>query len=64
MIQEWIMQTCEQLLLLARACLEQTRVSKSLDVANEFRQMARDYRQRAAELNDGKLPDIGEAYLP
>jgi len=31
------------------------------DVARELRRMASHYRQQAARLDGGKLPDIGEA---
>jgi len=49
-----------ELVDLARTCAHQARVTRDPAVANELRRMAEEYRQRAAEFNDGKLPDIGD----
>jgi hypothetical protein len=54
------MQTREDLVELARACLKQARVSKNSVVVAEFTHLAKGYQMRAASMDNGKLPDIGE----
>ena len=46
------MQTREDLVELAQACLKQARVSKN--------PVAKGYQMRAASMDNGKLPGIGE----
>jgi hypothetical protein len=46
---------------LARAFLEQARVSKNPVVVAELTLLAKGYQLRAASMDNGKLPDIGEA---
>jgi hypothetical protein len=54
------MQTRDDLVELARVCLRQARESKNPAVVAELIHLAKGYQIRAASLNDGKLPDIGE----
>jgi hypothetical protein len=54
------MQTREDLVELAQACLKQARVSKNPAVVAEFTHLAKGYQIRAASMDNGKLPDIGE----
>lgn len=50
----------EDLVELAKICMEQSRATKAKDVAAELRRMAKEYQRRAAALDDGILPNIGE----
>jgi len=50
----------EQLVELARLCANQARAASAKDVAVTLWRMAQEYQGRAARLDDGKLPDIGE----
>jgi hypothetical protein len=50
----------DELVELAKMCAHQARVTMAKDVADELRRMAREYQQRAADLNSGKMPDIGQ----
>jgi hypothetical protein len=45
---------------LARICAYQARVTKDRNVAAELQRMANEYKQRAAELDNGRIPDLGE----
>jgi hypothetical protein len=54
------MLTYENLVELARLCLKQARKSKNPLVSAEFTHLARGYQIRAATMDKGKLPDIGE----
>lgn len=54
------MQTWDDLVELARACLKQARESKNPVVAEEFIRLAKGYQMRAASMDKGKLPHIGE----
>lgn len=54
------MQTSDDLEELAKVCAAQARLTQSRDVAASLWKMARDYQERAAKLDGGKLPDIGE----
>ncbi len=54
------MQTYDDLVELARICLKQSRESKNPFVSAELRHVAKGYQLRAAAMNNGKLPDIGE----
>ena len=45
---------------LAKICIVQARASTAHDVAAELRRMAKEYQRRAAQMEGGKLPDIGE----
>jgi hypothetical protein len=54
------MPTYNDLVELARICLRQARLTANPAVADELRQMAKDYQRRAAVLNGGRCPDIGE----
>jgi hypothetical protein len=58
------MPTYNDLVELARICLRQARLTANPAVADELRQMAKDYQRRAAVLNGGRRPDIGEDELP
>jgi hypothetical protein len=50
----------QELLELAKICAHQARVTTDPAVASELRRMAQEYRKRAAEHNNGELPDVGE----
>jgi|HubBroStandDraft_4_1064222.scaffolds.fasta_scaffold1372511_1 hypothetical protein len=54
------MQTYDQLVEIARICLRQARMAGAAEVVKELRRMAWEYREKAAKLNGGKLPDLGE----
>jgi hypothetical protein len=45
---------------LAKICVRQARVSPNREVARELRRLAKEYQKKAADLDGGKLPDIGE----
>jgi len=55
-----LMRTYKELFDLASSCANSARFSDSPALAYEFWQMAIDYQQSAAKLNDGKVPDIGD----
>ena len=54
------MQTSDDLAELAKRCAAQARLTTSRDVAGALWKMATDYQERAAKLDSGQLPDIGE----
>jgi len=54
------MQTYHELVKLARIYLRQAREMTNPSVSTELIRMAKHYQRRAAELDGGKLPDIGE----
>jgi hypothetical protein len=54
------MRSYDELLELARICVKQARKVKNPSVGAELRQLARGYQIRAASMNNGRLPDIGE----
>ena len=54
----------EQLVELARLCANQARATSAKDVAATLWRMAQEYQQKAARLDSGKLPDIGEKHRP
>jgi hypothetical protein len=54
------MQTYSDLVELARICVEHARAAKNFEVPAELKHIAKEYQQRAAELNGGELPYIGE----
>jgi hypothetical protein len=48
-----------ELVELARMCWRQAQEARlAQDVAHELRKMAREYQEKAAKLNDGKLPEL------
>jgi hypothetical protein len=53
-------QTYDDLVKLARTCARQAREMTNPSVSTELTRMAKHYQLRAAELDGGKLPDIGE----
>jgi hypothetical protein len=55
------MPTYTDLLELAKICARQARASANPEVAQELRRLAREYQKKAADLEGGILPDIGEA---
>jgi hypothetical protein len=57
------MNTFADLVQLARICLRQARISRTPEVADAFRQMAEEYQEKAANLNDGEAPDIDKWLL-
>jgi len=54
------MRTYEELVDLAMTCVKQAHITTSKDVAYELWRMAIRYQQQAADLDGGKLPDIGQ----
>jgi hypothetical protein len=54
------MQTYDNLVELARICLKQAREAKNPSVSAELMYLAKGYQLRAATMDKGKLPDIGE----
>jgi len=53
--------TCyDDLVELARICIQQAREATRPTVADELRLVARGYQMRAASMKHGELPDIGE----
>jgi hypothetical protein len=54
------MQIYDDLLELARICLKQAREAKTPSVSAELRHLAKGYQVRAALMDNGRLPDIGE----
>ena len=50
----------QQLVELARTCWRQAGITTSKEVADVLRRMAKEYQQKAAQLDSGKVPDIGE----
>jgi hypothetical protein len=57
------MNTFADLVQLARICLRQARIARTPEVADAFRQMAEEYQEKAANLDDGEAPDIDERFL-
>ena len=54
------MQSYHELLELARSCVHQARITARGDVAAVLWRMAKEYQEKAAKLDGGKLPDIGD----
>ena len=54
------METYQELCELAQTCMRQSRIASTKQVAETLRQMAKEYQERAAKLDHGKLPDVGE----
>ena len=57
---EGAMQTYADLVELARICLKQAHEPKNPIVSAELKHLAKGYQLRAASMDNGKLPDIGE----
>jgi hypothetical protein len=57
------MPTHAELVELAKICAFNARAANEARVALELWRMAREYQEKAAELNSGKLPDIGASPL-
>jgi len=57
---EGTMQTYNDLVELARICLKQAREAKSAFVSDELTHVAKGYQVRAATMNQGRFPDIGD----
>ena len=53
-------QSYEDLAELARICARHSRLAASETVTNELWRLAKGYQERAAKLDHGTLPDIGE----
>ncbi len=54
------MLTYDDFVELARICLRNARKTKSSEVREELSRVAKGYQVRAAQLDGGKFPDIGE----
>jgi len=50
----------DELVEFARMCVHQAGITMARDVASELRRMAKEYQKRAADLDGGKMPDIGD----
>jgi hypothetical protein len=50
----------DELVELARMCRRQARMAQTNGVAPALLRMAHEYQQRAAKLDSGKLPEIGD----
>jgi hypothetical protein len=48
----------DELVELARMCWRQSRIAQTNGLAPELVRMAQEYRQKAAKLDSGKLPEI------
>jgi hypothetical protein len=57
---ERTIQTYNDLVELARICLKQAREAKSAFVSDELTHVAKGYQVRAATMNHGRFPDIGD----
>jgi hypothetical protein len=55
--------TYEDFVELARVCVKMSGIATNPRVASELMQSAREFQRRAAALNAGSLPDIGEDRL-
>ena len=55
------MQTYDDMVELARICAKNAQVTSMPRVARQLWKMAQEYQRLAAELDSGKLPDIGPA---
>jgi hypothetical protein len=53
------MHTYASLVVLAKICAQQARITQVRDVARELWRMALEYQHKAAALDSGRLPDIG-----
>jgi hypothetical protein len=54
------MHTYGDLVELARICFKQAREAENASVSAELRHIAKGYQVRAAIMDHGRLPDIGE----
>jgi hypothetical protein len=54
----------KELIELARMCWRQVRFAQTQPVDRELRRMAIEYQHKAAELDGGRLPDIGQDAEP
>ena len=54
------MPTYKDMVELAKICARQARACSNPEVAQELRRLAKEYQKRAAHLDDGISPDIGQ----
>jgi len=54
------METASDLAELAKICAAQARLTTSREVARSLWKLAADYQERAAKVDSGELPDIGD----
>ena len=54
------MRTFKELVDRAKSCANIARLTINPEVANYFWRLAMAYQEKAAKLNEGKLPDIGD----
>ena len=54
------MQEYDDLVELARKCVKQAKATNYFDTAEQLMRLAMEYRKRAAELDSGRLPEIGD----
>ena len=55
-----LMRTYQELVDLAMSCANSARLTTSPEVACQLWRLAMDYQEKAAKLNGGKLPAIGD----
>ena len=53
------MEAYEDIVQFARDCMRHARTASNKEVAEELERLAREYQERAAKLDGGKLPNIG-----
>lgn len=54
------METLAEMIEMAQLCARNARVANSRGVARTLWKMATEYRERAAKLDNGRMPDIGD----
>ena len=52
------MEKYDELVQFARDCMRHSRTATSRDVAEELQHLARQYQEKAAQLDGGKLPKV------
>jgi hypothetical protein len=52
------METYEQIVAFARDCIRHSRTATSKEVSEELLRLAKQYQERAAKLDGGKLPKV------
>jgi hypothetical protein len=59
LIERWgAMEAYDDLVQYARDCMRYARTASCKEVAEELERVAREYQERAAKLDGGKIPDI------
>src|SRR5262249_26604125 len=58
------MENYEDIVALARICLKQSRQNPNSEIGCELVRLAKEYQRKAADMDEGKIPDIGENEFP